>query len=373
MTRSSWIAGVAADWGRLSAHLGQALSGLVVDAQEALELGHRWSFRWKGQSFQLEAHVFGPDEGDQLSPARFGGEPSNEKIGDILVEFDFQPDLLWQFRNVLLQLRVLATGQPEQPAGRARRLQVARAVQSFLEMFAVSDLQAVTPRLEMPVPVVRTILLGIPVHLAYQIANAAPEECHLKIQRDGFENVTRLTSAIMVTPARVGAVRLWVNAQNIRSSLRSQYVEFSFQSIRTPGRDPVSVQARYLDDASIEEGPGWRLRFERDPESRERTTVFFIPLDHRWVAIQFGGPRYSNALPGIAMKLQKAFLLDEPHAPVPLHPPALHVNQRNFPHIRGTISLASQDWDIAAVAAGSPADDAWMAELGRLGLDVSSR
>ena len=45
-------------------------------------------------------------------------------------------DLLWQFENVLLHLRVLATDRPEGPAGRAQSLQVARAVQSFLEMFS---------------------------------------------------------------------------------------------------------------------------------------------------------------------------------------------------------------------------------------------
>jgi hypothetical protein len=376
MARSSRIAGVAADWDRLPAHLGRALSGLVVDAQEALDVGRTWSFRWQGQPFELDAHVSGPDEIDRLSPSRVGGERSNEKIGDVLVEFDFKPDLLWQFQNVLLHLRVLVADGPGAPAGKAQSIQVARAVQSFLETFVVSDLLAATPRLEMPMPAEHTILLGVPIRLTYQVVNAAPGEYRLRIQGDGLENVTETASAIAVTPVRVGAVGLWLSVQNTRSALRSPYVEFSFQSVREPGRPPVSVQARYLDETSIEEGPGWRLAFNRVPRSRESTTLFFVPLGDRCAAIQFGGPRYSSAPPYIAMKLQKAFLLARTRAPAPLDSPELHIDNRQFPQIRGTISLGSQDWEITAVAAGSPADRtwrAWMEELERLGIEVRSR
>ena len=370
MAHASRIAGVVADWDRLPAHLGRALSGLVVDAQEALEVGRTWSFRWQGQPFELDAHVYGPDDVDRLSPSRVGGERSKEKIGDILVEFDFKPDLLWQFENVVLHLRVLATDGSEAPAGRARSIQVARAVQSFLEKFAVPDLRAATPRLEMSMPAEHTILLGAPIRLDYQVVNAAPEEYRLRIQSDGLENVTELVSAIAVTPVRVGDVHLWLSVQNTRSALRSPYVAISFRSVRAPGRPPVSVQARYLDEASIEEGPGWRLAFNRDPGSRDRTTLFFVPLGDQCAAIQFGGPRYSSAPPYIAMRLQKAFLLDPTRAPVPLRSPDLHIDNRRFPQIRGTISLGSQDWEITAVTAGSPADRAWMEELGRLGIQA---
>jgi hypothetical protein len=376
MARSSSIAGVAADWDRLPAHLGRTLPGLVVDAQEALEVGRQWSFRWQGQPFELDAHVWGPDEFDRLSPSQVGGERSREKIGDILVEFDFKPDLLWQFHNVLLHLRVPGTDGPSAPAGRAqssRPIQVARAVQSFLEMFVVPDLQAATPRLEIFMGAARTIFLGVPVRLAYQVLNAAPGEYRLRIQSDGLGNVTELVSAIEVTPVRVGTVQLWLSAQNTRSALRSPYQAFSFESVREPGRPPVGVQARYLDEASIEEGPVWRLAFERDPGSRDCTTLFFVPLGDRWAVIQFGGPRYSSAPRGIAMKLQKAFLLDRTRAPVPLRSPELHIDSRQFPQIRGTISLGSQDWQITAVTAGSPADRAWMEELGQLGIEASSR
>lgn len=376
MARSSSIAGVAADWDRLPAHLGRTLSGLVVDAQEALEVGRRWSFRWQGQPFELDAHVWGPDEFDRLSPSQVGGERSREKIGDVLVEFDSKPDLMWQFHNVLLHLRVPGTDGPSAPAGRAqssRPMQVARAVQSFLEMFVVPDLQAATPRLEIFMGAARTIFLGVPVRLAYQVVNAAPGEYRLRIQSDGLGNVTALVWAIEATPVRVGTVQLWLSAQNTRSALRSPYQAFSFESVREPGRPPVSVPARYLDEASIEEGPVWRLALHRDPGSRDCTTLFFVPLGDRWAAIQFGGPRYSSAPRGIAMKLQKAFLLDRTRAPVPLRSPELHIDSRQFPQIRGTISLGSQDWQITAVTAGSPADREWMEELGQLGIEASSR
>lgn len=371
MAHSSSMAGVAADWARLPAHLARTLSGLVVDAQEELGLGRRWSFRWQGQPFELDVYVYGPHEEDRLSPSRVGGERSNEMIGDILVEFDFKPDLLWQFKNVTLHLRVPAMDQPEMPAGRARLIQFARVAQSFLETFVVSDLQAVTPRLEISKPEGNTILLGVPVRLAYQAVNVAPGECRLAIQSDGFENVTQRGSEVIVTPERVGSVRLWLTLQNTRSWLRSSHLALSFQSVREAGRAPVRVQARYLDDARLEEGPGWQLRFERDRRSSEYTAVFFVSLGNQSsVAIQFGGPRYSNAPPGIAMRLQKALLLDASRAPAPLRPSELHIDQRRFPEIRGTISLAAQDWEIAAVSAGSPADGTWMDELRRLGLDV---
>ncbi|HWN68999.1 MAG TPA: hypothetical protein VNM90_15280 [Haliangium sp.] len=371
MAHSSWVVGVAADWERLPAHLGRVLPGLVVESQETLELGRHWSFRWMGQPFELDAYVYSPDESERLSPDRIGGEASKEKIGDLLVEFDFKPDLLWQFANVMLHLRVLDTEGPGAPAARERSIQVARAVQSFLEVFVVSDLQAVTPRLEIATPEEHTILLGAPLSLTYQAVNAAPGEYRMKIHNDGFRDVTQLASQITVTPERVGTVGLWLSLQNTRSALRSPHVALSFQSVREHGRAPVSVQARYLDDASIEES-AWRLGFHRDPHSSERTTVFFISLgDQSAVALQFGGPRYSNAPPGIAMRLQKALLLDRSRAPVALRPSELHIDHRRFPEIRGTISLASQDWDIAAVTAGSPADGAWMEALRRLGLDVA--
>jgi hypothetical protein len=373
MARSARIAGVAADWDRLPAHLGRALSGLVVDAQEALEVGRRWCFRWQGQAFELDAHVYGPDDVDRVSASRVGGERSKEKIGDILVEFDFKPDLLWQFHNIVLHLRVLAADGPEAPAGRARSLQVARAVQSFLELFVVSDLRAVTPRLETAMPAEQTIFLGAPIRLGYQVVNAAPGEYRMRIQSDGLENVTELDSAISVTPVRVGTVQLWLSVQNTRSALRSWYESFSFRSVREPGRPPVSVQAQCLDEASIEEGSGWRLVFNRDPRSRDCTTLFFVPLGDQSALLQFGGPRYSSAPPYIAMRLQKAFLLDPTRAPVPLRAPELHIDNRQYPQIRGTISLGSQDWEITAVTAGAPADRAWIEELARFGVEAWSR
>ena len=73
------------------------------------------------------------------------------------------------------------------------------------------------------------------------------------------------------------------------------------------------------------------------------------------------------------MRLEKAFLLDPTRAPVPLRSPELHIDNRQFPDIRGTISLGSQDSQITAVAAGSPADRAWMEELARLGIEASFR
>jgi hypothetical protein len=372
MRHSSSSAGVAADWARLPVHLGRVLPGLVVESQEVLALGRQWSFRWQGQRFELDVYVYGPDEGDRLSASRVGGELSNEKIGDIVVEFDFKPDLLWQFENVTLHLRVLATDQPGLPAGRAQVILLAKTVQSFLEASVVSDLHAVTPRLEIAMPEENTIRLGVPLRLACHAVNVAPGECHLEIRSDGFENVTWSASEITMTPARVGPVRLWLSLENTRNALRSPFAEFSFQSVREAGRPPVRVQARYLDDARIEDGPGCRLRFDRDPRSSECAMVFFIPLGNRSaVAIQFGGPRYSNAPRGIAMRLQKALLLDGSRAPVPLRPSEFHIDQRPFPDIRGTISLGSQDWEIAAVAAGSRADGPWMEELRRLGLDVA--
>ena len=85
-----------------------------------------------------------------------------------------------------------------------------------------------------------------------------------------------------------------------RSTLRDRRT-WGFRFSRAqPGQPPVSVQARYLDEASIEEGPGWRLAFNRDPGSRERTTLFLVPLGDRCVAIQFavrGIPAPPRTLP----------------------------------------------------------------------------
>lgn len=221
-------------------------------------------------------------------------------------------------------------------------------------------------------PAETTILLGAPLRLPYRTENAAPGECHLEIRSDGFEHVTRGASEITVTPGRVGRVQLVLCLRNTRSSLQSPFAELAFHSVREAGRHPVRVQARYLENARIEDGPRARLRFDRDRSSSERTVVFLIPLDNQSaVAMQFRGPRYSNALPGIVMKLEAALLLDGSRAPVPLRASELHIDQRGFPDIRGTVSLAAQDWEIAAVSAGNTADGAWMDELRRLGLDVT--
>lgn len=373
MVHSSSHAGVAADWARLPAHLSRFLPGLVVAAQEELALGRQWSLRWQGLCFQLAAYVSSPPAYDRLSASNFGGEPSKEKIGDLLVEFDFKPDLLWQFKNVMLHLHVLPADQPEQRPERARMIQLARTVQSFLERSVVSDLHAVTPRLEISMPAETTILLGVPLRLAYHTENAAPGECHLEIRNDGFEHVTRGASEITVTPGRVGDVRLWLCLQNTRSALQSPFAELAFQSVREAGRNLVRVQARYLENARIEGGPSARLRFDHDRRSSELTVVFFIPLGNQSaVVMQFRGPRYSNAMPGIVMKLETALLLDRARAPVPLRAPEFHIDQRRFPDIRGTISLGALDWEITAVSAGSTVDGTWMEELQRLGLDTAN-
>jgi hypothetical protein len=372
MAHSSSRAGVAADWTQLPAHLGRLLPGLVVEAREELALGWQWSFQWQGLGFQLAAYVYSPPSYDRLSASRIGGEPSQEKIGDLLVEFDFKPDLLWQFANVMLHLRVVAEDLPDPGAVRARALQLTRSVQSFLERAVVSDLHAATPRLEVPTPADTTILLGVPLRLPYHAGNAAPGACELEVRSDGFEHVTRGASEITVTPGRVGRVGLWLCLRNPRSALQSPFVELAFQSVREAGRSPARVQAWYLEDARIEDGPGPRLRFDRDPRSSELTMVFVIPLgEQSAVVMQFRGPRYSSAPPGLVMKRETALLLDGSRAPVPLRASELHIDQHWFPDIRGTISLAARDWEIAAVSAGSPADGAWLEELRRLGLDVA--
>lgn len=373
MVHSSSYAGVAADWTRLPAHLSRLLPGLVVEVQEELAVGWQWSFRWQGLCFQLAAHVSSPPAYDRLSASNFGGEPSKEKIGDLLVEFDFKPDLLWQFKNVMLHLDVLPADQPEQRPERARMIQLARTVQSFLERSVVSDLHAVTPRLEISMPAETTILLGVPLRLAYHTENTAPGECLLEIRNDGFEHVTRGASEITVTPGRVGHVRLWLCLRNTRSALQSPFAELAFQSVREAGRNPVSVQARYLDNARIEDSPRARLCFDHDRHSSKRTMVFFVPLGSQSVVVmQFRGPRYSNAMPGIVMRLETALLLDGSRAPVPLRASEFHIDQHRFPDIRGTISLAAQDWEITAVSAGSTADGTWIEEMRRLGLDFAA-
>ena len=62
---------------------------------------------------------------------------------------------------------------------RARLLQLAKAAQSFLEASIVSDLDAVTPRLELTVPEDTTLLMGTPLRLPYRALNTRPEELHL--------------------------------------------------------------------------------------------------------------------------------------------------------------------------------------------------
>jgi hypothetical protein len=271
---------------------------------------------------------------------------------------------------VLLDLKLQDAGRPAGTAARAHVMELARAVQRFLETFVVSDLQAVTPRLEIAMPAAHAVLLGVPVRVAFHAANVAPAECHLEIQSDGFERVTWRAAEITATPARVGRVSLWLCLQNTRTWLQSPHVELACQSMRAAGRPPVRVQARYLEDAWIEQGAGWRLRLDRDPHADERAVVFIVQLgDRSAVVMQYRGPRYSNALPGIAMKLDTALLLDGART-APLRASELHIDQRCFPEIRGTISLGAEDWEIAAVSAGSP-DGAWMEELRRLGLDIA--
>lgn len=221
-------------------------------------------------------------------------------------------------------------------------------------------------------PAETTILLGVPLRLAYHTENTAPGEYLLEIRNDGFEHVTRGASEIMVTPGRVGRVRLWLCLRNTRSALQSPFAELAFQSVREAGRNLVSVQARYLENARIEHGPRARLCFDHDRHSSERTMVFFIPLGNQSVVVmQFRGPRYSNAMPGIVMRLEMALLLDGSRAPVPLRASEFHIDQHRFPDIRGTISLAAQDWEITAVSAGSTADGTWIEEMRRLGLDFA--
>ncbi len=361
-------AGVAADWTRLAASL-----GLVVESQERLAVGWSWSFQWEGQPVQLDAYVYRHDDTDRLSPSRLGGERSREKVGDLLVEFDFKPDVLWQFKNVTLHLRFLSTNLSEEPAPRerARLIRLAKKIQAFLEKSVVSDLDAVTPRMELPIPEEKTLFLGTPLRLTWRAVNAAPEECRLEIQSDGFKGVTQRATEIVATPERIGSIWLWLSLQNTRSLLRSPSIQLTFQSVRDMGRPVLEVQARYLADVRIEEGPRLRLRVDREQESSECTDVFFIPLDEqRSVALQFGGPRYTSAPPGIAMRLQKALLLDGTGALVPLGPSELHVERRQFPRIRGTISLATQDWEITAGPVDAAADGAWTEELRRRGVEV---
>jgi hypothetical protein len=359
--------GVAADWAQFPAHLERSLRGLVVESQERLAVGQHWALRWQGQAFLLEAHIFRRDEVDPLSPSRIGGARSNEKIGELLVEFDFKPDLLWQFKNVTLHLRPLA--ESTEPTGRGRMLQLAKAAQAFLQASIVSDLDAVTPRLEFSVPEDKTLLLGTPLRLAYRTLNAGPEECHFELRNDGFKDVRHFGSELIATPERVGAVRLWLSLQNTRNLLRSPFTELTFQCERERGRAALKVQAHRLKDARIEDGPPVRLQLDTDQHSHECTEVFVILLDeHRSVAIQFGGPRYSSAPPSIAMRLQKALLLDGSSAPVPLTPSELHFERRSFSELRGTLSLAAQDWEFVSVAANSPSDNPWLEELRRRGL-----
>jgi hypothetical protein len=366
-------AGVAADWAQLPASLSRASSGLAVESQERLELGWRWSLRWEGQPVQLDAYVYRRDEIDRLSPSRVGGERSKEKVGDILVEFDFKPDLLWQFKNVTLHLRSLAADPHEgpQPGERARLIRLAKRVQTFVEAALVRDLDAVTPRLELSVPEEKVLLLGTPLHVPWRAVNAAPEECRLEIKSEGFKGVTQRASEIVATPERVGSIWLWVSLQNTRNLLRSSSATLTFQALRDKGRPLVRVQARCLADTRIEEGARLRLRRDLEQDSSEYTQVFFIPLDEqRSVALQFGGPRYSSAPPSIAMRLQKALLWDGTSALVPLGPSEVHVDLRRFSEIQGTISLASEDWEVAGTTVGAAPDDAWREELRRRGVDL---
>jgi hypothetical protein len=367
--------GVAADWARLPVHLGGLLPGLVVVAKEELALGRRWSLQWRGHRFALAVHVHGASDDVALYPANVGGTRSKEQIGDILVELDSAPGVVWQFRNVLLDLQVRrqarAAGRAAGTAARAHVMQLARAVQLFLAASVVSDLRAVTPRLDIAMPAEHTVLLGVPLRLAFHAANIAPAERHLEIRSDGFEHVTWRAAEITATPARVGRAHLWLCLQNARTWLRSPHVALAFRSLRSAGRTPTRAQARYLSDAWIEQAGGWRLRFERDVQSDQRSVVFIVALgDRSVVAIQYRGPRYSNAPPNIAMKLHTALLLDGARAPVLLRAAELYLDNRRFPDIRGTISLGAEDWEIAAVSAGSPAERAWMEELQRLGLDI---
>ncbi len=366
-------AGVDADWAQLPAYLEKSLRGLAVESQEALAVGRSWSLRWKGQPFHLEAHVQRRDEVEPLSPTRFGGERSKEKVGDLLIAFDFKPELLWQFKNVTLHLRALSEDLPQAPTPieGARLLQLAKTVQSFVETWVVSELDAVTPRLELPSTEDTTLLLGTPLRLAYRALNVPPEECHLDIRGEGLKVVTRHASELIAMPERVGAVQLWLNLLNTRSLLRSTYVGLTFQAVRDRDRPPMKVQARYLVDARLEEGPRVRLWRDTGRASNECTGVFVVPLDeNRSVALQFGGPRYSSAPPSIAMRLQKALLLDGARAPVPLPLSEFHLDWRRFPELRGTFSLAARDWEIAAVSAGAPSDSTWVEELRRQGLEI---
>jgi hypothetical protein len=366
-------AGVAADWARFPAHLERSCRGLTVESQEQLAVGRRWSLQWEERTLYLEAHVSRREEFDPLSPSRIGGKRSNE-IGDVLVEFDFKPDLLWQFKNVTMHLRVLTEDVPEDPTPteRALLLRVAKAAQPFLEASVVNDLDAVTPRLELPTPEDTTLVLGTPVRLACHAVNTPPEERHLEIRSEGFKDVTWLASELIATPEHVGTVQLSLQLQNTRSLLRSSFTGLSFQCLRERGQALVKVEARYLMDASLEEEPRLRIRLDTDPHSRECTKVFLMFLDEqRSVALQFGGPRYSNAPPNISMRLQKALLLDEARAPVPLTPSELHLDTHCFPELRGTITLGSQDWELTAVSAGALSDASWAEELRRRGLDVA--
>lgn len=376
MEREERKPGVAADWTRLPAHLCRSLPGLIVESSERLAVGQRWLLRWEEEALQLDAYVYRHGEGHPLSSSNIGGDRSSEEVGELLVEFDFKPDLLWQFKNVTLHLRGLAEDEPDErvPAGRAQRIQLAKAVQAFLESSLVSDLDQVTPKLELQRPEEETILLGSSLPLAYRAVNAAPDERHLEVQSDGLKIVTQGDTELIVTPERVGPVGLWLSLRNTRTLLRSPFTELSLQSVRERGRTPVRVQARYVEDARLEEGVGLRLRLDRDPHSRNSETVFVIALDEqRTVVFQFGGPRHSNAPRGIAMKLQKALLLDGARSPVPLASSAFHIEPRRFPDIQGTISWASDDWEIAAVSAGSLADSPWMEELNRRGLAIAER
>lgn len=367
-------AGVAADWARLPSHLTQAIPGLVVQSQEQLAVGRRWLLQWEEWQLQLDAHVHRRGEGARLSAVRVGGRRSPEQIGDMLVEFDSKPDLLWEFKNVTLDLSLLsedfsddASSSPE----RERLLQLAQAVQLFLEPFVVEDLDAVTPRLELQRPSDATVLVRTPLRLPYQAVNAAPDERHLELQSEGFEDLTWLDSELLATPIRAGPVQLWVSLHNTRNLLRSPYTELTLQAVREPGRPPLDVQARHLPDACLEEGPTLRLCLQSDRQSMESTQVFFIALDaQRLVALQFGGPRFSNAPPGIAMRLQKALLRDGTRPWVALSPSQLHIERRHFPDIRGTISWGSEDWVITAVSPGAPLDAIWREELRRRGVEV---
>lgn len=362
--------GAAADWARFPAHLEKSLRGLSVESQEDLAVGRRWSLQWGEQRLSLDAHVFRRDEAEPLSAARVGGERSKEKLGDLLIEFGFKPDLLWQFKNVTLHLQVLTEESPS-PTVRARLLQLAKQVQAFLEASLVRELDAVTPRLELTLPEDRTLLLGTPLRLPYRALNMRPEELHLDLRSDGFKDVAWAGSELIATPERIGSVQLWLSLRNTRTLLRSAFTEFTFQCVRERGHVPSSAQARALRNARIEEGSPPRLRLDSDQRSPRCTEVFIILLDeHRTVALEFGGPRYTSAPAWIAMRLQKALLLEGGRAPVSLAPSELHLDQRHFPKLRGTISLAGQDWEITTGPSSAPADPQWMEELRRRGLQV---